>query len=101
MTAGFTVDAIWARQAAAFLEQAGQPSGPILAEAGLDPALLAKERERIPYRQFASLLDCAAEATGDDCIGLTLASQPLDMREVGLLAYVGLSSSTLGDAIRN
>ena len=53
------------------------------------------------FRQHARLLDLAAEATGDGCFGLHLAAREVDIRDAGLLAYVGLSSRTLGEAVRN
>ena len=101
MAAVHTIDAIWARQAVAFLEKAHQPADTILADAGIDRRTLEEEGSRVTFRQHAALLDGAAEATRNDCLGLTLAKQPMDLRDVGLLAYVGLSSSTLGEAIRN
>jgi AraC-like DNA-binding protein len=101
MAAVPTIDAIWARQAVAFLEESGRPADAILAVAGIDRRILQHEGSRITFQQHAALLDQAAAATGDDCFGLTLASQPIDLRDVGLLAYVGLSSRTLGDGVRN
>ena len=45
------------------------------------------------------LLDEAAKALKDDCIGFTLA-RDFDPREIGLLYYVMASSQTLGDALK-
>ena len=101
MAAGHTIDAIWARHAVSRLEEASQPVADILAATGIDPLVLNQDGGRIAFRRHAALLDRAAEITGDDCFALTLAAQPIDLRDVGLLAYVGLSSKTLGEAIRN
>src|SRR5262249_50029206 len=95
-----TVDAVWARLVAANLENEGRPVQEIVANAGIDPHVLNRKKARILFRQHAKLLDLAAEASGDGCIGLHIAAQ-IDIRDVGLLAYVGLSSRTLGEAIRN
>ena len=101
MAAGHTIDAIWARHAVARLEEAKQPVADILAAAGIDPLALKQDGGRIAFRQHALLLDRAAEFSGDDCFALNLAAQPVDIRDVGLLAYVGLSSKTLAEAIGN
>lgn len=101
MAAGHTIDAIWARNAVARLQEAKQPIADILSAIGIDPLVLKQRGSRIAFRQHATLLDRAAELTGDDCFALNLAARPMDLREVGLLTYVGLSSKTLGEAIRN
>jgi AraC-like DNA-binding protein len=46
-----------------------------------------------------ALLDEAAKALKDDCIGFTLA-RDFDLREIGLLYYVMACSPTLGDALK-
>ena len=50
-------------------------------------------------RSQITLLDQAAIALKDDCIGFTLA-RDFDLREIGLLYYVMASSQTLGDALK-
>ena len=47
----------------------------------------------------SALLDEAAIALQDDCLGFTLA-RDFDLREIGLLYYVMASSQTLGDALK-
>jgi AraC-like DNA-binding protein len=96
-----TVDGVWARVIADHLERGGRPAAALLAAAGLDPAGLQEKGTRVPFRKHARLLDLAAEATGDGCFGLHLAAREVDIRDAGLLAYVGLSSRTLGEALRN
>ena len=50
-------------------------------------------------RSQVALLDEAAIALKDDCLGFTLA-RDFDPRELGLLYYVMASSQTLGDALK-
>ena len=50
-------------------------------------------------RSQIALLDEAAIALKDDCLGFTLA-RDFDPREIGLLYYVMASSQTLGDALK-
>ena len=50
-------------------------------------------------RSQITLLDEAAIALKDDCIGFTLA-RDFDLRKIGLVYYVMASSQTLGDALQ-
>lgn len=61
--------------------------------------MVAESGHSVPARRQVALLDRAATALGDDCLGFTLA-QDFDPRELGLLFYVMASSRTLGDAIQ-
>src|SRR5262249_8411856 len=72
---------------------------PLLKRAGLTPELIAEPEERLSVRSQIALLDEAAIALKDDCIGFTLA-RDFDPREIGLLYYVMASSQTLGDALK-
>ena len=54
---------------------------------------------RLTVRSQIALLDEAAIALQDDCLGFTLA-RDFDLRELGLLYYVMASSQTLGDALK-
>ena len=101
MAAVHTIDAVWAKLVAAHLRTEGLPVDQILGRAGINPRVLNQKNARILFRQHAALLDLAAEATGDGCFGLNLSAQEVEIRDAGLLAYVGLSSKTLGEAIRN
>jgi len=87
------------RLAIARLESAGVPVAPLLKRAGLTPELIAQPEERLSVRSQIALLDEAAIALKDDCIGFTLAGD-FDPREIGLLYYVMASSQTLGDALK-
>jgi hypothetical protein len=87
------------RLAIARLKSAGVPVAPLLKRVGLTPELIAEPEERLIVRSQIALLDEAAIALKDDCIGFTLA-RDFDLREIGLLYYVMASSQTLGDALK-
>ena len=89
-----------ARLAIARLESAaGVPVAPLLRRVGLTPELIAEPEERLSVRSQIALLDEAAIALKDDCLGFTLACDH-DPREIGLLYYVMASSRTLGEALQ-
>jgi hypothetical protein len=87
------------RLAIARLKSAGVPVASLLQRAGLTPEVIADPKERPSVRSQIVLLDEAAIALKDDCIGFTLA-RDFDPRELGLLYYVMASSQTLGDALK-
>ena len=87
------------RLAIARLESAGVPVAPILRRVGLTSELVADPEERLSVRSQIALLDEAAIALNDDCLGFTLARDH-DPRALGLLYYVMASSRTLGDALK-
>src|SRR5262249_23499645 len=87
------------RLAIARLKSAGVPVAPLLKRAGLTPELVADPEERLSVRNQIALLDEAATALKDDCLGFTLARDH-DPREIGLLYYVMASSQTLGDGLK-
>jgi AraC-like DNA-binding protein len=87
------------RLAIARLESAGVPVAPLLKRVGLTPELIAEPQERLSVRSQIALLDEAAIALEDDCLGFTLARDH-DPREIGLLYYVVASSRTLGEALK-
>ena len=93
-------DAVWARQLAAELKLKGHPARRLLAQAGLDERSLNAKSARIPFDKYAAFFELAAEATGDDCLGLHF-GQTRDARDAGLIGYVGISSPTVADAINN
>jgi len=87
------------RLAVARLESAGVPVAPLLKRAGLTPELIAHPEERLSVQSQIRLLDEAAIALKDDCLGFTLA-RDFEPREIGLLYYVMASSQALGDGLR-
>src|SRR5262249_21183091 len=70
--------------AIARLKSAGVPVEPLLRRAGLTPEVAADPEERLSVRSQVALLDEAAIALKDDCLGFTLA-RDFDPREIGLL----------------
>jgi AraC-like DNA-binding protein len=93
-------DAVWVHQLVDTLAARGLAPGPLLARAGLRPSQVARERAKIPFEAAVALFEAGAEATGDDLLGLRF-SQSRDVRDMGLLGYVGLSSPTVLDGLRN
>jgi hypothetical protein len=87
------------RLAIARLQSARVPVAPLLRRVGLTPEVIADPDERLSVRSQVALLDEAAIALKDDCLGFTLA-RDFDPRELGLLFYVMASSQTLGDALK-
>ena len=87
------------RLAIARLKSAGVPVAPLLRRVGLTPEVIADPEARLSVRSQITLLDEAAIALKDDCIGFTMA-RDFDLREIGLLYYVMASSQTLGDALK-
>jgi Arabinose-binding domain of AraC transcription regulator, N-term len=87
------------RLAIARLKSAGVPVAPLLRRGGLTPEVIADPEERLSVRSQIALLDEAAIALQDDCLGFTLA-RDFEPRELGLLYYVMASSPTLGDALK-
>jgi AraC-like DNA-binding protein len=87
------------RLAIARLKSAGVPVAPLLKRVGLTPDLIAEPEERLSVRCQIALLDEAAIALKDNCLGFTLARDH-DPREIGLLYYVMASSRTLGEALK-
>jgi hypothetical protein len=61
------------RLAVARLESAGVPVAPLLKRAGLTPELIVDPEQRLSVRSQIRLLDEAAIALKDDCLGFTLA----------------------------
>jgi AraC-like DNA-binding protein len=81
------------------LKSAGVPVAPLLKRAGLTPELIADPEQRLSVRSQIAVLDEAAKALKDDCLGFTLACDH-DPRGTGLLYYVMTSSRTLGEALQ-
>ena len=93
-------DAVWARQLVAELKRRGHPAKRLLAQVGLDERSLNAEGASIPTAKYAAFFELGAEVTRDGCLGLHF-GQTRDTRDAGLIGYVGLSSPTLMDALKN
>src|SRR6266480_169433 len=88
-----------ARLAMARLKSAGVPVAPLLGRAGLTAEVIADPEEQLSVQTQIALLDEAAIALKDDCLGFSLA-RDFDPRELNLLYYVMSSCQTLGDALK-
>lgn len=89
-----------AKQVLGELKEAGIATDPLVLEAGLQMYQLNRDEGWIPYEGFALLMEAAAREMADPYYGLNLARRT-DPREYGALAYIGLSSATLEDALLN
>ena len=98
ITAPPTAVGLAARLAVAELQRRNIDPAPLLARCRISAVALAS-RKRISVSSQVRFLELAAEAVGDDWIGLTLA-ETVDLRELGMLYYVAASSPGLGDALR-
>jgi len=94
------IDATWARIICRDLESRGLDPCPVLKKAGIRERDIVRDDGRVPIARSDALFEFAAELAGDDLFGLKLGSKT-DPREFGLLAYVGLNSRSLIDAVRN
>jgi len=95
-----TVLAVWVGVVAEDLREHRKNAGRVLAEVGLDLPTINRDGARIPWKAQADLLEIAALELGDDSYGLHLA-QRVDVRDAGAIAYLGLASRTLGEALLN
>ncbi|WP_439639808.1 AraC family transcriptional regulator [Nevskia sp.] len=88
----------WAIALVRTLDARGCAGRALLAEAGLDPALLGDPNGRVPVSGMVRLWRLAVAATGDPCLGLKVAAyvQPATFHSLGLAL---LASQTLEDAL--
>ena len=84
------VDAVWARLIVRKLEGLGLDAEEALRSAGLTRAEVQTRLSRIPIESTNELFEAAAGLSGDDHFGVRL-GLTMDPREIGLLAYLGLS----------
>lgn len=92
--------AIGARLAIKKLRRYGAPVDTMLADVGLSKNLINKEDGWIPYESFALLIRRCAEKVNDPYFGLHLGEEN-DVLDYGAIAYIGIASETLEDAILN
>jgi AraC-like DNA-binding protein len=85
-------------QAIAVLRKHNVPIAPLLKRAGVSEGDIDNHQRRISALAQGKLLEYAAEALGDNLLGLHLAQQA-NPREAGLLFYVASSAEDIGDAL--
>lgn len=78
-------------------EQAGVPTGTLVAAAGLDPALLEDADARVPHPAHLAVWREAVARSGDDSFGLRVAAL-LEPRTYGVVGYAFAASATLAEA---
>jgi AraC-like DNA-binding protein len=93
-----TCRAVLTRRAVARVRAAQIDLKPLLSRAGITVAEVNDPDARIAVRKQVAFLNLAADALGDDCLGVTLAAE-FDCRDLGLWYYVLASSETLGMAL--
>lgn len=82
----------------ALLARSGACWRQVCARAGADPGLLARPEARMPVRQYVEILELAAQASGDDAIGLRLGYAQLPS-SLGLVGEASLHAPDIGAAI--
>jgi AraC-like DNA-binding protein len=88
------------RLAAARLHEQGKDVAAILLKAGLTQRDVNDPAARLEVPAQIKFLELAAEALEDDLLGFHLA-RSFELREVGLLYYVGASSENLAEGLLN
>lgn len=91
---------LWARLVAQRLKKEGASLAAALAEAELDLRTLNNPDAWISFSAHADFLEIAARQLNDDCFGLTL-SETIDIRDAGLIGYLGIASKTVEDGLLN
>ena len=92
--------AVGARLAIKKLKRYGVSVDSMLADVGLSASLINKEDGWIPYESFALLIRNCAERVNDPYFGLHLGEEN-DILDYGAIAYIGIASETLEDAMLN
>jgi AraC-like DNA-binding protein len=80
-------------------EQAGVPREDLLAETGVDPAILDPPHGIVAYAHVGRLIEAAVARTGDPCIGLRM-PEAAPHTAMGALYFELASIDTAGDALR-
>lgn len=83
-----------------FIQREGGDADRILGRAGIDPEQLWHPMLSLDLHRYCQVFEEAAVQTGDDNFGLRYGQQ-FKPDALGLLGYVGMSSSTVGDALHN
>ncbi|MET0808003.1 MAG: AraC family transcriptional regulator [Pseudoxanthomonas sp.] len=83
-----------------FIRIGGGNAERILGSSGISPEKLSNTSLSIDLKQYCMVFEEAARQTGDDNFGLHYGHQ-FKPAELGMLGYVGMSSATVGDALRN
>jgi AraC-like DNA-binding protein len=91
---------LWAiRPLLATLEAAGVDPVAFFGDLRIPRQALASLDTRIPLCQLDAIWDRAAHRIADDCLGMHVA-ETVRADSFGILSYLGITSATLGDALR-
>ncbi len=92
--------AIWVWQLADALQAQGVPAARLVKDAGISDKEWQSKSDRLAFEKIARFFEIAASVMDDETLGHNF-GQTREIQDVGLLGYVGLSSATLGDTLRN
>ncbi len=92
--------AVWAVDLINDLVAKGVSKQNLLKGTGLKLDAIKQDRARAPFASIAQLFENAAQITKDDILGLHL-GQKRNFKRGGVLSYVGLSSPTVVDFLKN
>ncbi len=81
-----------------FLAGRGMKLAPLLLSHGVDPAVITDAEAEIPMRTFAAVMDDAAQALGNPCLGLEW-SKVYPISGTGIFGYLIMHSSNLREGI--
>lgn len=95
-----SISSLWARMIVHELKRKGADVEGALAKAGLELRALNNPDGWISFDAHATLFEIAADELNDDCFGLHF-SKTIDIKDVGLLGYIGIASKTLEDGLVN
>jgi AraC-like DNA-binding protein len=87
-----------ARETLSYLDRHGIDAEPMLSKAELSRAQLTQDSGGISVASQHRFLELAAAETNDSLLGLHVAAE-MDMRNIGILFYLGASSVTVADAL--
>ncbi len=88
-----------ARYALDAAQSAGLEPTRLLAEVGLDPAVVADVDGRVPVERLLRLWELAAERSGDPSFGLHTAERLASPQTVHVVGFAARTAGTMGEAI--
>ncbi len=92
------MDGIWVAHVIEAVAARGVATAPLLREVSLPMVAPHDVTRRVPHRAFVSFLELAAQAVGDEHLGLRLGTA-VDPRALGTLAYLGRHAVDLGSGL--
>ena len=90
----------WVPVLADHFESTGRNVAALLQEAGFKNGVPGTKATKVPFGNIAALFELAADRCDDDLLGFHV-GQKVDVRDAGLVAYVGINAPTVRDFVRN